>query len=60
MSLVSVPIFLPGTNTWDRWEMRIHKRLIDLHSPSDAAGLVSHYREENTAYQYRHQKFSKK
>lgn len=25
----------PGTNTFDRWEMRIHKRLIDLHSPSD-------------------------
>ncbi len=24
-----------GTNTFDRWEMRIHKRLIDLHSPSD-------------------------
>lgn len=24
-----------GTNTWDRYEMRIHKRLIDLHSPAD-------------------------
>merc|ERR1712233_93608 len=24
-----------GTNTWDRFEMRIHKRLIDLHSPTD-------------------------
>ena len=24
-----------GTNTWDKFEMRIHKRLIDLHSPSD-------------------------
>jgi small subunit ribosomal protein S20e len=23
-----------GTNTWDRFEMRIHKRLIDLHAPS--------------------------
>merc|ERR1712179_248580 len=23
-----------GTNTWDRYEMRVHKRLIDLHSPS--------------------------
>ena len=22
-----------GTNTWDRWQMRIHKRLIDLNSP---------------------------
>eukprot|EP00923_Selenidium_pygospionis_P028315 GHVN01050949.1.p1 GENE.GHVN01050949.1~~GHVN01050949.1.p1 ORF type:complete len:120 (+),score=19.84 GHVN01050949.1:74-433(+) len=24
-----------GTNTWDRFELRIYKRLIDLHSPSD-------------------------
>ena len=24
-----------GTNSWDRFEMRIHKRLIDLHSPSE-------------------------
>lgn len=24
-----------GTNTWDRFEMRIHKRLIDLHAPSE-------------------------
>ena len=24
-----------GTNTWDRFEMRVHKRVIDLHSNSD-------------------------
>merc|ERR1711907_368957 len=24
-----------GTNTWDRYEMRIHKRVIDLHSSSE-------------------------
>lgn len=24
-----------GSKTWDRYEMRIHKRLIDLHSPSE-------------------------
>merc|ERR1711879_792963 len=24
-----------GSKTWDRFEMRIHKRLIDLHRPSD-------------------------
>ena len=24
-----------GTNTWDRYQLRIHKRLIDLHSPAD-------------------------
>ena len=23
-----------GTNTWDRYEMRIHKRVIDIHCPS--------------------------
>jgi len=28
-----------GTNTWDRFEMRIHKRIIDLHCNSD---LVRH------------------
>lgn len=22
-----------GTKTWDRFEMKIHKRVIDLHSP---------------------------
>lgn len=24
-----------GSKTWDHYEMRIHKRLIDLHSPSE-------------------------
>lgn len=24
-----------GTNTFDRWQMRVHKRILDLHSPSD-------------------------
>ncbi|RYG65123.1 30S ribosomal protein S10 [archaeon] len=24
-----------GTNTFDRWQMRIHKRVLDLHSPSE-------------------------
>ena len=24
-----------GTNTWDRWKMRIHKRLIDVMDPSN-------------------------
>jgi len=24
-----------GTNSWDRWQMRIYKRLIDLHSPPE-------------------------
>ena len=30
-----------GTNTFDRWEMRIHKRLIDLHSPSDVVKQIT-------------------
>jgi len=31
----------PGTNTWDRFEMRIHKRLIDLHSPSEIVKQIT-------------------
>ena len=30
-----------GTNTWDRFEMRVHKRLIDLHSPSDVVKQIT-------------------
>merc|ERR1711966_217030 len=30
-----------GTNTWDRWEMRIHKRLLDLHSPSEIVKQIT-------------------
>jgi len=30
-----------GTNTWDRFEMRIHKRLIDLHSPQDVVKQIT-------------------
>ena len=30
-----------GTNTFDRFEMRIHKRLIDLHSPSDVVKQIT-------------------
>ena len=28
-----------GSKTWDRFQMRIHKRLMDLHSPSE---IVKH------------------
>jgi small subunit ribosomal protein S20e len=24
-----------GTNTFDRWQMRVHKRILDLHSASE-------------------------
>jgi len=30
-----------GTNTWDRFEMRIHKRVIDLHSPSEVVKEIT-------------------
>eukprot|EP01128_Nolandella_sp_AFSM9_P000564 TRINITY_DN10716_c0_g1_i1.p1 TRINITY_DN10716_c0_g1~~TRINITY_DN10716_c0_g1_i1.p1 ORF type:complete len:130 (+),score=35.86 TRINITY_DN10716_c0_g1_i1:48-437(+) len=30
-----------GTNTWDRFEMRIHKRIIDLYSPSDVVRQIT-------------------
>mmetsp|Transcript_29470 Transcript_29470/g.82307 ORF Transcript_29470/g.82307 Transcript_29470/m.82307 type:complete len:128 (+) Transcript_29470:87-470(+) len=30
-----------GTNTYDRFEMRIHKRLIDLHSPSEVVKQIT-------------------
>ena len=30
-----------GTNTWDRFEMRIHKRIIDLHAPSDVVKQIT-------------------
>ena len=30
-----------GTNTWDRFEMRIYKRLIDLYSPADVVKQIT-------------------
>jgi len=30
-----------GTNTYDRFEMRIHKRIVDLHSPSDVVKQIT-------------------
>merc|ERR1712150_404894 len=30
-----------GTNTYDRFEMRIHKRLIDIHSPAEAVRQIT-------------------
>ena len=30
-----------GTNTWDRFEMRIHKRLIDLQAPSEVVKQIT-------------------
>jgi small subunit ribosomal protein S20e len=30
-----------GTNTWDRFEMRIHKRLIDLQAPLELVKQIT-------------------
>jgi small subunit ribosomal protein S20e len=30
-----------GTNTFDRFELRVHKRLIDLHSPADVVKQIT-------------------
>jgi len=30
-----------GTNTWDKFEMRVHKRLIDLHAPSEVVKQIT-------------------
>lgn len=30
-----------GSKTWDRFQMRIHKRVIDLHSPSEIVKQVT-------------------
>eukprot|EP00003_Mantamonas_plastica_P022719 TRINITY_DN391_c0_g2_i1.p1 TRINITY_DN391_c0_g2~~TRINITY_DN391_c0_g2_i1.p1 ORF type:complete len:124 (-),score=31.57 TRINITY_DN391_c0_g2_i1:36-407(-) len=29
-----------GTNTWDRFEMRIHKRVVDLSAPTEAVKQI--------------------
>eukprot|EP00271_Cylindrocystis_brebissonii_P023210 TRINITY_DN9504_c0_g1_i1.p1 TRINITY_DN9504_c0_g1~~TRINITY_DN9504_c0_g1_i1.p1 ORF type:complete len:127 (+),score=38.47 TRINITY_DN9504_c0_g1_i1:216-596(+) len=30
-----------GTNTYDRFELRVHKRVIDLHSPSEVVKQIT-------------------
>merc|ERR1712241_172462 len=30
-----------GSKTWDKFEMRVHKRLIDLHSPSEIVKQIT-------------------
>ena len=30
-----------GSKTWDRFEMRIHKRIIDLHSPAEVVKQIT-------------------
>jgi len=30
-----------GSKTWDRWEMRIHKRIIDLNAPTEIVKQIT-------------------
>uniref|UniRef100_A0A7S3D774 Small ribosomal subunit protein uS10 domain-containing protein n=1 Tax=Palpitomonas bilix TaxID=652834 RepID=A0A7S3D774_9EUKA len=30
-----------GSKTWDRYEMRIHKRLVDFHSPAEVVKQIT-------------------
>ena len=30
-----------GSKTWDRYEMRIHKRIIDLHAPAEVVKSIT-------------------
>ena len=30
-----------GTNTFDRFQMRVHKRIIDLHSPAEVVRQIT-------------------
>lgn len=34
-------IWLAGTNTWDRFELRVHKRVIDLHSSPEVLKQIT-------------------
>lgn len=35
-----------GTNTYDKWQMRIHKRILDLHSPSEIVRQITNIQIE--------------
>ena len=39
-----------GSKTWDRFQMRIHKRLIDLHSPSEIVKQIVSFAEYSVKY----------
>ena len=37
-----------GTNTWDRYEMRIHKRVIDVICPSSMVKEITNFRIDSS------------
>jgi small subunit ribosomal protein S20e len=34
-------LLVAGTNTWDRFELRVHKRVIDLYSSPDVVKQIT-------------------
>jgi len=41
LDTVSWWVFVLGTNTWDRFELRVHKRVIDLFSSPDVVKQIT-------------------
>ena len=37
-----------GTNTWDRYEMRIHKRVIDIYCPSSVVKDITTFKIDSS------------
>ena len=37
-----------GTNTWDRFEMRIHKRVIDIYCPSSVVKDITTFKIDSS------------
>ncbi|GFG36727.1 hypothetical protein Cfor_00880 [Coptotermes formosanus] len=39
-----------GSKTWDRFQMRIHKRVIDLHSPSEIVKQIVSFKKRKSIF----------
>ena len=37
-----------GTNTWDRFEMKVHKRVMDIHCPASVIKEITDFRIDPT------------
>jgi small subunit ribosomal protein S20e len=40
-NFISLGFWFAGTNTWDRFELRVHKRVIDLFSSPDVVKQIT-------------------
>ncbi|KAL9697773.1 hypothetical protein quinque_001214 [Culex quinquefasciatus] len=38
---ITIRLCVDGSKTWDRFQMRLHKRIIDLHSPSEIVKQIT-------------------